>query len=73
MNNNINSKEIQIATTCILISIANADDIFDDEELNIINDILRDFFSLNDHQIDTLIKEEVIPVISLPSPTNWSA
>ena len=46
-----NSKKTQIAATCLLYTIANADNNIDEKELSIIKDILIDFFSI-DH-IDT--------------------
>ena len=40
------SKEIILASTCLLLSIANADDNIDDKELAIIDEIIQDFFDI---------------------------
>ena len=41
------SKEIVLASTCLLLSIANADDNIDDKEINIIDEIIQDFFDID--------------------------
>jgi len=46
-----------LASTCLLLSIANADDNIDDKELTIINDIMQDFFSLSNNESKKIIHE----------------
>ena len=46
-----------MASTCLLLSIANADDNIDDKELTIINDIMQDFFSLSNNESKKIIHE----------------
>ena len=46
-----------MASTCLLLSIANADDNVDDKELTIIDDIIQDFFSLSDDEAKKIIHE----------------
>ena len=46
-----------MASTCLLLSIANADDNIDDKELTIIDDIIQDFFSLSDNESKKIIHE----------------
>ena len=49
------SKEIVLASTCLLLSIANADNIIDDKELNIIDEIIQDFFDIDKHNTSKVI------------------
>ena len=51
------SKEIILASTCLLLSIANADDNIDDSEMNIINEIIQDFFNINKNKSKEIIEE----------------
>ena len=53
----IDTKETILASTCLLLSIANADDNIDDKELSIIDDIIRDFFSLSNDESKQIIHE----------------
>ena len=46
-----------MTSTCLLLSIANADDNVDNKELTIIDDIIQDFFSLNDDESKKMIHE----------------
>ena len=46
-----------MASTCLLLSIANADDNIDDKELTIIDDIMQDFFSLSKNESKKIIHE----------------
>ena len=41
------SKEIVLASTCLLLSIANADDNIDNTEIAIIDEIIQDFFDID--------------------------
>ena len=45
MNNLTDSKETQISAACLLLSVAEADEVLELDELKIISDILQDFFS----------------------------
>ena len=49
MNKINDSEEIILASTCLLLSIARADDFVDEEEAKIINEILQDFFDITIH------------------------
>ena len=60
MNNINDSKETQLAATCLLISVAEADEIFDNNEKNVILSILTDFFSISVDKADELMKEAQI-------------
>ena len=51
------SREIILASTCLLLSIANADDNIDDTEIVIIDEIIQDFFSI-DKDLTTQILNE---------------
>ena len=44
MNNHIDSINTQLAAACMLLSIADADEILEDEEIQTIGEILQDFF-----------------------------
>ena len=44
------SKEIILASTCLLLSIAHADENIEETESQIIDEILQDFFSINQKQ-----------------------
>ena len=47
MNNQTNSHQTQIAAACILLSVADADDILEEKELEIISEILQEFFAID--------------------------
>ena len=51
------SKEIVLASTCLLLSIANADDNIDDKEINIIDEIIQDFFDIDKDSTQEIINE----------------
>ena len=55
MNNTGDSNETILAATCLLLSIANADDVIDDKEINIINEILKDFFNISDKDSEKIL------------------
>ena len=59
MKNNNDSYQTQLAATCLLLSIADADEVLEKEELETIGDILQDFFSINEQSTDSLIQEAV--------------
>ena len=50
MNKLNDSKEIILASTCLLLSIAHADENIEETESQIIDEILQDFFSINQKQ-----------------------
>ena len=54
MNNN---KEQIIAGTCLLLSVSKADDIIENEEIQIIKEIITDYFS-----IENIIAEDILNV-----------
>ena len=51
------SHETQLAAACLLLSVAEADELFDQQELDTINNILKDFFSIADNDAFKLIQE----------------
>ena len=55
MNKINDSEEIILASTCLLLSIANADDNVDEKESKIIAEILQDFFNINKEQSKRII------------------
>ena len=55
MNKINDSEEIILASTCLLLSIARADDFVDEEEAKIINEILQDFFDITKEEAVSLI------------------
>ena len=55
MNKLNDSKEIILSSTCLLLAIANADDHIDEKELKIINDIIKDFFNINEKECENII------------------
>ena len=59
MKNNSDSYQTQLAATCLLLSVADADEVLEKEELETIGDILQDFFSINEQSADSLVPEAV--------------
>ena len=57
MNYMNDSHEIQLSATCLLLSVAEADEILEEQELDTIQDILKDFFSIADNDAHKLIHE----------------
>ena len=57
MNNMNNSDETQLSAACLLLSVAEADEILEKQELDTIQDILKDFFSIADNDAYKLIQE----------------
>ena len=47
MNNKTDSNQTQLAAACILLSVADADEILENKELEIISDILQEFFTID--------------------------
>ena len=50
------SYEIQLSSACLMMSVAMADEILEDGELNAINEILTDFFSITSEEAAKLIE-----------------
>ena len=51
------SHETQLSAACLLLSVAEADEILEKQELDTIQDILMDFFSIADNDAYKLIQE----------------
>ena len=49
MNNMNDSHETQLSAACLLLSVAEADEILEEQELETIQDILKDFFSITNN------------------------
>ena len=60
MNNTTDSTQTQLAATCILLSVADADEILADQELDTINAILQDYFTLDDKTASSLMEKAKI-------------
>ncbi|MBC8311588.1 MAG: TerB family tellurite resistance protein [Candidatus Marinimicrobia bacterium] len=56
MNNELDSNQTQLAAACILLSVADADEILEDQELSTISEILQDFFSLDEPSVKSLMQ-----------------
>ena len=56
MNNITDSTKTQLAAACILLSIADADEILEDQELDTINVILQDFFTIDEKAASSLME-----------------
>ena len=57
MNNQNDSHQTQLAAACILLSVADADEVLQDEELEIISEILQEFFTINKNNTASLLDE----------------
>ena len=51
------SHETQLSAACLLLSVAEADEILEKQEMDTIQDILKDFFSIADNDAYKLIQE----------------
>ena len=56
MNKTNDSTQTQLAAACILLSVADADEILEDQELKTINVILQDFFTLDEKTVNSLME-----------------
>ena len=56
------SHKTQLSAACLLLSVAEADEILEQKELDTIHDILEDFFSIADHDAHELIQEAHIKI-----------
>ena len=57
MNYKANLHQTQISAACILLSVADADEILTNEELIIIHEILMEFFTIDNDNARSLLKE----------------
>ena len=57
MNNQNDSHKTHLAAACILLSVADADEVLEDRELDIISDILQEFFTINKNDTASLLDE----------------
>jgi len=56
MDNKTDSKKTQLAAACILLSIADADEKLEDQELKTIGEILKEFFSIDESSTKSLMQ-----------------
>ena len=57
MNNITDSTQTQLAAACILLSVADSDERLEDQELDTINAILQDFFTLDEKAASALMRK----------------
>jgi len=57
MNNITDSNKTQLAAACILLSVADADETLEDQELITIGEILREFFSIDESSLKSLMQQ----------------
>ena len=57
MNKLNDSEEIILASTCLLLSIADADNNIDEKESKIISEILQDFFNINENHSKKIMND----------------
>ena len=57
MNNQNDSHQTQLAAACILLSVADADEVLEDKELETISEILQEFFTINKNNTASLLDE----------------
>ena len=57
MNNQNDSHQTQLAAACILLSVADADEVLENKELEIISEILQEFFTINKNNTVSLLDE----------------
>ena len=55
MNKHTDSYQTQLSCACLLLSVAEADEILDEQELYTIKDILQDFFSITKNDAQYLL------------------
>ena len=55
MNNITDSIQTQLAAACILLSVADADEILEEKELKTISEILQDFFNIDGESAKSLM------------------
>ena len=52
VDHSIDTYDVKLATTCLLTKVAFADEYLDPQEEKIIREILADFFSINNNEIN---------------------
>ena len=57
MENITDSTQTELAAACILLSVSDADEILEDQELDTINVILQDFFRLDEKTASSLMEK----------------
>ena len=57
MDHSIDTYDVKLATTCLLTKVAFADEYLDPQEEEIIREILADFFSTENEEINKLFKD----------------
>ena len=55
MNKTTDSTQTQLAAACILLSVADADEILEEQELITIAEILKEFFSIDESSVKSLM------------------
>ena len=60
MSKGKDSIDVIKSATCLLLSIAYADEILDDKEINIIKDIIIDFFNISNDDAESIFQESSI-------------
>ena len=58
-SNTNNSEDIISASTCLLLAVSKADNVIDKGEINIIKNIIIDFFNLNNDNIMNIINNSI--------------
>ena len=54
---NIDREQLHLYTTSLMLKIASADDVIEESEINVILDILCDFYKISDYRAKELIAE----------------
>ena len=60
MNNITDSTKTQLAAACILLSVADADEILEDKELETISEIIQEFFTIDKDAARALMDEATL-------------
>jgi len=55
MFKNYEKYTVETAATCLLLIVANSDEIIESSEINIIKDIIGDFFNFQDQDLELLV------------------
>ena len=56
MNKTTDSTQTQLAAACILLSVADADEILEEQELTTIAEILKEYFSIDESSVKSLMQ-----------------
>ena len=59
VDHSIDSYDVKLATTCLLTKVAFADEYLDPQEEKIIREILTDFFSIENEEINNSLKTQI--------------